>query len=90
MNASSWKCAADLITKQSATNQQPQAAATADTNQLQSLPLTALSIDDSGLPQVTYGTDIPLTSSTPHATLMPNIETNSTEHYRQIFPGMTD
>ena len=44
----------DLIAQQSATNQQPQAAATADSNQLQSLPLTALSLDDSGPPQMTY------------------------------------
>ena len=90
MNAPSWKHTADFIAQQSATNQQPQAVTTADSNQLESLLLSALSIDDSGPPQVTYGLDIPLTSSTPHATLTPNTETESTEPYRQILPGMTD
>ena len=90
MNTSSWKHAANLIMQQSATNQQPQAVATADFNRLQSLALTALSVDDSGPPQVTYGSDIPLTSSTPRATLIPNIDTKSTKPYQQILPGMTD
>ena len=81
MNASLWKWAVDLIAQQSAANQQPQAAATADSNRLQSLPLSAFSVDDSSPPQVTYGSDIPLTSSTPHATLTPNTETESMEPY---------
>ena len=90
MNASLWKCAVDLIAQQSATNQQPQAVATTDLNWLQSLSLSAFSIDENGPPQVTYGLDMPLTSSTPHATLTPNTETESTEPYQQILPGMTD
>ena len=57
MNASSWRKAADLIAQGTQVNQQVQAAATAESNQLESLPLSALSADDSGPPQVTYGTE---------------------------------
>ena len=85
-----WKRTADFIAQQAAANQQPQTAAIADSNQLQSLPLSALSIDDGGPPQVTYGPEIPLTSSTPPATLTPNTETESTDPYCQILPGMTE
>ena len=48
-------------------NQLVQAAATADTSQLQSFPLSTLSADDSGPPQVNYGTEQPLAMSTPRA-----------------------
>ena len=37
-------------------NQQVQAAATADSSQLESFALSSLSADDSGPPQVNYGT----------------------------------
>ena len=60
MNASSWRKAADLVAQGTHANQQVQAAATADTSQLESLPLSALSVDDSGLPQVNYRTEQPL------------------------------
>ena len=53
MNASSWKKAADLVAKVTPTNPQVQVAM-AESQQLESLPLSALSIDDSGPPQVTY------------------------------------
>ena len=48
-------------------NQQVQAAATADSSQLESFPLSALSADDSSSPQVNYGTEQPLAVSTPRA-----------------------
>ena len=70
-------------------NQQVQAAATADTSQLESLPLSALSVDDSGPPQVKYGTEQPLTTSTPRATSTSIPETQTTDTYRQIIPGMS-
>ena len=57
MNASLWKKAADLVEQQAAT--------TADSQQLDTLPLSHLSVDHSGPPQVNYGTDHPLASSTP-------------------------
>ena len=50
MNTSSWKKAAAKATP---ANQQVQVAAMAESQQLESLPLSALSVDDSGLPQVT-------------------------------------
>ena len=57
MNATLWKKAVDFVAQQ--------AAATADSQQLDTLPLSQLSIDDSGPPQVNYGTDNPLVASTP-------------------------
>ena len=62
----------------------------AESNQLGSLPLSALSADDSGPPQVTYGTEQPLATSTPRATLTSIPETQTTETYHQIIPGMSD
>ena len=63
--------------------------ATAESNQLESLPLSALSADDSGLPQVTYGTEQPLAASTPRANLTSIPETQTTDTYHQIIPGMS-
>ena len=59
----------DLVAQGTQANQQVHAAATAESNQSESLPLSALSANDSGSPQVTYGTEQPLTTSTPRATL---------------------
>ena len=89
MNASSWRKAADLVAKGTHTNQQVQAVATAESNQLESLPLSALSADDSSPPQVTYSTEQPLTTSTPRATLTLIPDTQTTDTYRQIIPGMS-
>ena len=52
MNASSWKKAVDLVAKATPANLQVQVAAMAESQQ--SLPLSALSVDYSGPPQVTY------------------------------------
>ena len=89
MNASSWKKAANLVAKVTPANPQVQAAATAESQNLQSLLLSALSVDDSGPPQVTYDYQQPIAASTPRAT---SVETSeiSTEAYRQILPGMSD
>ena len=62
----------------------------AESNQLESLPLSALSADDSGLLQVTYGTEQPLASSTPRATSTSIPETQTTDTYHQIIPGMSN
>ena len=45
-------------------NPHVQAAATAESKQLESLPLSALSADDSGPPQVTYDSQQPIATST--------------------------
>ena len=79
----------NLVAKVTPGNLQVQAAATAESQQLESLPLSALSIDDSGLPQVTYDSQQPTATSTPRATLTVTSET-PTEAYRQILPGMSD
>ena len=89
MNASSWKKAADLVAKVTPVNLQVQVAATAESQQLESLPLIALSVDDSGPPQVTYDSQQPIATSTPRATSTITTET-PTEAYHQILPGMSD
>ena len=71
-------------------NQQIQAAATADSNQLESLPLSSLAANDSGPPQVNYGPEQPLTASTPRATTTPVGEIQPTDPYHQIIPGMSE
>ena len=66
-----------------------QAATTAELQYLQSLLLSALSVDDSGPPQVTYDSQQPMATSTPRATSAETPET-PTEAYCQILPGMSD
>ena len=59
MNLSDWIKAAALIT------QQKQEAAATDTDQLSSVPLSQLAMDDSGPPVVHYGMHMPAATSTP-------------------------
>ena len=86
MNASSWKKAADIVAKMTPVIPQTSAAAMAESQNLQSLPLSALSMDDSGPLQVAYEPQQPIATSTPWATENPEI---STEAYCQILPGMS-
>ena len=88
MNASSWKKAADIIAKVTTADPQVQAAATAESHNLQSLPLSTLSVDDSGPLQVTYEPQQPIATSIPRATSTKSPEI-STEAYHQILPGMS-
>ena len=90
MNASSRRKAADMVAQGTQANQQVQAAAMAESNQLESLLLSALSADDSGPPQVTYGSEQPLAASTPRTTLTSIPEMQTTETYHQIIPGMSN
>ena len=80
----------DLVAQGTQANQQVQAAAMAESNQLETFPLSALSADDSGPPQVTDGSEQPLATSTPRATSTSIPEMQTTEAYRQIIPGMSD
>ena len=89
MNASSWRKAVDLVAQGIQANQKVQAVATVESHQLESLPLSALSADDSSLLQVTYGTEQPLATSTPRATSTSIPETQTTDIYHQIIPGMS-
>ena len=88
MNASSWKKAADIVAKATPVILQVPVAAMVELQNLQSLPLSALSIDDSGPPQVTYEPQQPIATSTPRATSTESPEI-PTEAYRQILPGMS-
>ena len=89
MNASSWRKEVDLVAQGTSSNPQVQAAAMAESEQLESLPLSALSADDSGPPQVTYNSQQPIATSTPRATSTLISDTPSETH-RQIIPGMSD
>ena len=86
MNTSSWKKAADLVAQSTPANPQVQAAATAGSQQLESLPLSALSVDHSGPPQVTYYSQQPIATSTPRATSK-SISDPPSETYCQIIPA---
>ena len=86
MNASTWKKAADIVVKTTSVTPQVSVAATTESDNLQSLQLSTLSIDDSGPLQVTYEPQQPIAMSTPWTT--DNLET-PTEAYCQILPGMT-
>ena len=88
MNASSWKKAADIVAKVTPVIPQALAAATEESQHLQSLLLSALSIDDSRPHQVTYEPQQPIATSTPRATSTENPEI-STKAYHQIMPGMS-
>ena len=89
MNKSSWRKAADLVAQGIPANPQVQAAATVELEQLESIPLSALSADDSGPPQVTYDSQQPIATSTLRATST-SISDTPSETYCQIIPGMSD
>ena len=74
MNPSDWRKAATLVT------QHKQEAAMADTDQLSSMPLSQIAIDDSGPPIVHYGMHMPIVASTPTGT---HVHTH-TAHSRKI------
>ena len=89
MNTSSSKKTVDFVAKVTPANPQLQAAIMAESQHLQSLPLSALSVDDSGPPRVTYDSQQPIATSTPRATSAETPET-PTEAYCQILSGMSD
>ena len=82
------KKAADIVAKATPAIPQVPAAAMAESQSLQSLLLSALSVDDSGPPRMTYKPQQPIATSTPRATSTESPEI-STEAYRQILPGMS-
>ena len=86
MNASSWEKAGDIVTETTPASLQASATATVESQNLQNLPLSALSIDDSRPPQVIYESQQPIATSTPRATDNSEIPT---EAYHQILPGMS-
>ena len=82
MNLSDWIKAAALIT------QQKQEAATADTDQLSSMLLSQLAMDDSGPPVVHYGMHMPAATSTPRHAEVDTHCSQQEDTYQQIIPGI--
>ena len=82
MNPSDWIKAATLIT------QQKQEAATTDTDQLSSMPLSQLAMDDSGPPVMHYGMHMPTATSTPTHTEIDTHSSQQEDTYQQIIPGI--
>ena len=71
MNPSDWIKAAALVT------QHKQEAATAETDQLSSMPLSQIEMDDSSPPVVHYGMHMPTAMSS-----------QQEDSYQQIIPGI--
>ena len=82
MNLSDWIKAAALIT-------QKQEAATADTDQLSSMPLSPLAMDDSSPLVVHYGMHMPAATSTPTHAKMDTYILQQEDTYQQIIPGIS-
>ena len=80
MNLSDWIKAATLIT------QHKQEAATAHTDQLSSMPLSQLAMDDSGPPVMHYGMHMPAATSTPTHMEM---DTHSSQQEERTLPEET-
>ena len=68
--------------------QQKQEAATADTDQLSSMPLIQLAMDDSDPPVVYYGMHVPTATSTPTHMQMDTYTLQQEDTYQQIIPGI--
>ena len=82
MNPSDWRKAAALV------NQHKQEATMAEMDQLSSMPLSQIAIDDSGPPVVHYGTHMPVAASTPTGTDAHVHSSQQEDSYQQIIPGI--
>ena len=68
--------------------QQKQEAATVDTDQLSSMPLSQLVMDHSSPPVVHYGMHVPTATSTPTHTEVNTHSLQQEDSYQQIIPGI--
>ena len=82
MNPSDWIKAAALVT------QHKQEAATTETDQLSSMPLSQIAIDDSGPPVVHYGMHVPTAISTPTGTDVHAHGSQQEDSHQQIISGI--
>ena len=82
MNPTDWIKAATLVT------QHKQEAAITETDQLSSMPLSQLAMDDSGPPLVHYGTHMLTATSTPTGTEVHMHSSQQADSYQQIIPGI--
>ena len=67
--------------------QHKQEAAMAETDQLNSMPLSQIAIDDSGLLVVHYGPHMPVVASTPTGTIAHSHSSQQEDSYQEIIPG---
>ena len=79
MNPSDWRKAAALVT------QHKQEATMAEMDQLSSMSLSQIAIDDSGPPVVHYGSHMPVAASTPVGTIANTHSSQQEDSYQQIF-----
>ena len=82
MNPSDWRKAATLVT------QHKQEAAMAETDQLSSMPLSQIAIDDSGPLVVHYGSHMLVAASTPTGTITHSHSSEQEDSYQEIIPGI--
>ena len=82
MNLSDWIKSAALVT------QHKQEAAMAEIDQLNSMPLSQIAIDDSGPPIVHYGMHVPIAASTSTSTDVHVHRSQQEDSYQQIIPGI--
>ena len=82
MNPSDWRKAAALVT------QHRQEATMAETDQLSSMPLSQIAIDDSSPPVMHYGSHVPVAASTPTGTIAHAHISQQEGSYQQIIPGI--
>ena len=82
MNLSDWIKAAALVT------QHKQEAAIADTDQLSSMPLSQIAMDDSGPPVVHHSMHVPPVTSMPTGTDVHMHSSQQEDSYQQIIPGI--
>ena len=93
MNLSDWiKAAAwlpNMIKAAALVTQHKQEAAMAETNQLSSMPLSQIAMDDSSPPVVQYVTHMPIAVSTPTGTDVHMHSSQQEDSYQQIIPGIS-
>ena len=82
MNPSDWIRAAALVT------QHKQEAATTEIDQLSSMLLSQIAMDDSGPPVVHYGIHVPTATSTLTGTDVHMYSSQQEDSYQQIIPGI--
>ena len=82
MNPSDWRKAATLVT------QHKQEAAMPEMDQLSSMPLSEIAIDDSGLPVVHYGSHVPVAASTSTGTVSHSHSSLQEDSHLEIIPGI--
>ena len=82
MYPSDWRKAATLVT------QHKQEAAMMKMDQLSSMPLSQIAIDDSSPPRVHYSMHMPVAASTPTGTDIHVHSSQQEDSYHEIIPGI--